>query len=71
VCPRDYYLGAYKPHDQVEPNAAGDAEPAGDQADPTGAADPLAALLDQVLADLDAGQVARARATIAAIRARL
>jgi hypothetical protein len=60
VRPHDYYLGA-----------AGDAEPAGDQADPTGASDPLAALLDQVLADLDAGQVARARATVAAIRARI
>ncbi len=61
VRPRDYYLGAYKPHDQAEtdaPGAAGD--PNRDQTDPSGAGDPLAALLDQILADLDAGEVARA-----------
>ncbi len=71
VRPRDYYLGAYKPHDQAAPDDAGGVEPEGDEADPTGTGDPLAALLDQVLADLDAGEVARARATVAAIRAHL
>jgi len=71
VRPRDYYGGAYKPHDQAEPDDAGAADPEGDQTDPSGAGDPLAALLDQILADLDAGQVARARATVAAIRARI
>jgi hypothetical protein len=42
-----------------------------DEAGPSSAGDPLAALLDQILADLDAGQVARARATVAAIRRRV
>jgi hypothetical protein len=72
VRPRDYYGGAYKPHDQAEPDDAGAAgDQDHDEADPRGAGDPLADLLDQILADLDAGQVARARATLAAIRARL
>jgi hypothetical protein len=71
VRPAGFYLGAYKP----DPGPAGEGEPdagAGEETAGAGAAaNPLAELLDQVLADLAAGEVGRARAAVAAIRARL
>jgi hypothetical protein len=67
ICVRHpiYYLGAYTLGQADDDQADGD-DQASDQAEEQGS--PLAALLDQILADIDAGRVAEARAAVARIR---
>ena len=71
VRPAGFYLGAYKP----DPGLAGEGEPDAGPAEETAGAGAAPShspsCFDQVLADLAGGEVARARATVATIRARL
>lgn len=68
ICVRyhTYYLGAYVLGQAEDDQAEAEAEADDDQAEPQGSH--LAALLDQILADIDAGRVVEARAELVRIR---
>jgi hypothetical protein len=67
ICVRHpiYYLGAYV-LGQADDQTDDDQAEADDQAEDQG--NPLVALLDQILADIDAGRITQARTTLARIR---
>jgi hypothetical protein len=68
VRPHDYYLGAYRRHDQATSEEL-DTESERDEEIAEPARSPLAELLDQALGHLDANRIQEARTIIAALRA--